>query len=452
MIRGMAIAASPPRRFPIVGFLPDFMRNPLRLLEHLSQRGDVVPMQLGTQPAWFVTHPDLVKIVLVTKARNFTKSRILKRAGKILGQGLLTSDGDFHTRQRRLVQPAFHRQRLDGYAAEMVSFARRTAAAWHDGQRLDVSTEMPGLTLRIVAKTLFGADVDDDAHSIGSAITDVLKLFNLMFLPFSQVLEYLPLPASHRYRRARMQLDKTIYRIIAERRASGKDWGDLLSMLLMAQDDESSAHASMTDKQVRDESMTLFLAGHETTANALMWTWYLLATHAAAEARLHAEVDEVLQGRPPTFADIPRLIYTERVVRESLRMYPPAWIMSRLTIDPFELGNRYICRGDLLIMSQWVMHHDSRYFSRTEHFDPDRWTPQAIEALPRFAYFPFGGGARVCIGESFAWTELILVLATIAQQWRLRYEGAQAPVPLPVITMRARDPMPMRVERRVSPR
>ena len=408
--------------------------------------GDLPYFRLGSFPVYLLNHPDLVKEVLVTQQNKFIKSRALQRARILLGNGLLTSEGDLHRRQRRLAQPAFHRERLAAYADQMTECALKLRDRWTEGT-LDVSTEMMRLTLAVVGKTLFSADVESEASEIGEALTTVLKMFNLLMMPFSEYLEKLPLPSMRRFEKARARLDKTIYGMIRERRQSGRDTGDLLSMLLLAQDQEGDGQG-MTDQQVRDEALTLFLAGHETTANALTWTWYLLSQNTDCERRLHAEVDEVLQGRPPQATDLPALRYTEMVLAEAMRLYPPAWAIGRMSLEPFELRGLRIEARSILIASPYVMHRDPRWFPDPQRFDPERWLPEARDARPKFSYFPFGGGARICIGERFAWMEGVVALATLAQKWKLRLVPGHKVDTLPLITLRTRHGMKMIAESR----
>ena len=421
--------------------------NPLDFFANLARTyGDISSYRMAGEQLFLVNEPRLIRDILVTHNRNFTKSRGLERSKRLLGQGLLTSEGAMHLRQRRLMQPAFHRDRIAGFGDLMVGYADRMRRSWSDGATLDISGEMNRLTLSIVGKTLFGVDVESQAAAVGEALTAVMESFWMMMLPFAEVLERLPVPRLRRARLARARLDAIIYRMIADRRASGGDHGDLLSMLLAAQDEDDGG--VMTDQQVRDEAMTIFLAGHETTANAMMWTWYLLGGAPEVEATLHAEVDRVLQGRLPAMADLPALHYVERVVTESMRLYPPAWIIGRRAIDEYQLGDYVAPPRSILVMSPYIMQRDPRFYADPERFDPDRWTPEFRAALPRFAYFPFGGGPRQCIGESFAWMELILLVATIAQQWRLRLVPGHPVVPQPLITLRARHGMRMTVEQR----
>ncbi|HYL35101.1 MAG TPA: cytochrome P450 [Bryobacteraceae bacterium] len=436
-----------PRNLPVLGNLPAFRSRPIQFLMRVArQYGDLPYFRLGPYHVHLVNHPDFVREIFITQQNNFIKSRALQRARILLGEGLLTSEGEFHTRQRRLVQPAFHRERLAAYADVMTEYAIRWRERWKPGSTVNVTDEMMRLTLAIVGQTLFSADVESEASEIGQALTIVLKMFRVLMLPFSEYLEKLPLPSIRRFDKARQRLDATIYGLILERRKSGRDTGDLLSMLLLTQDEE--AGGGMTDQQVRDEALTLFLAGHETTANALTWTWYLLSQNPHCERRLHEEIDMVLQGRAPQLADLSKLRYTEMVFAEALRLYPPAWAIGRMAKKPFELGGTQIAAKSILILSPYVMQRDPRWFPDPERFDPERWTPELRDARPKFSYFPFGGGARVCIGERFAWMEGILILATLAQKWRLRLAPGQRVEPLPLITLRTRYGMRMTVEAR----
>ena len=445
----MQLAAPKPRgpkNLPLLGNLPAFRSKPIEFLMAAARDyGDLPYFRLGPYDTYLVNHPDFVRDILVTNQANFTKSRALQRAKILLGQGLLTAEGQFHLRQRRLVQPAFHRDRLAGYAAVMSEYAVRCRDRWHAGATLDISDEMMRLTLSVVGKTLFSADVESEAPEIGEALTTVIKMFRMLMMPFSEYLDKLPLPSIRRFEKARDRLDQTIYGLIRERRKSGEDSGDLLSMLLLAQDEESDG-GSMTDTQVRDEALTLFLAGHETTANALTWTWYLLSQNPESEARLHQELDSALDGRVPALADLTNLRYTEMVLAEAMRLYPPAWAIGRMSKEPFQLGGIAIAAKSICILSPFVTQHDARWFPDPERFDPGRWTPEAREARPKFSYFPFGGGARVCIGERFAWMEGVLLLATLAQKWKLRLDPAQRVATLPLITLRTKYGMKMRVE------
>jgi cytochrome P450 len=435
-----------PKPRPFFGVLREFRRNAAEFLERTArQHGDLVYLRVGPQHIYFVSDPGAIKDILVTNQSQFKKSRMLERARLLLGDGLLTSEGDFHKRQRRLVQPAFHRERLAAYAAIMSERTAQCRERWKPGQHLDVSSEMMRLTLAIVARALFSADVDSEADDIGAALTEVFGMFDMILLPFSEWIEKLKLPPVRRFYRARDRLDAIIYRLIAEHRANPQDTGDLLSMLLAARDEDDSG--SMTDKQVRDEALTLFVAGHETTAVAVAWAWYLLSQNPEAEAHFHAEVDQALDGKLPGFDDLPRLKYTESVFAETLRLYPPAWAVGRRTLQDYQLDGFTIPAGDIVLMSPYAVHRDPRWFADPLKFSPDRWLAGDI-ARPKFAYFPFGGGARVCIGERFAWTEGILLLASIGQRWRLRLEQGQRVETRPLITLRSKHGIRMIAEPR----
>jgi cytochrome P450 len=434
----------------LVGNLLDFRRNPPEFLLNAANRyGEVVYLTFGPQKVFLVNSPDLIRDVLVNHPKNFIKSRGLQMAKRFLGEGLLTSEGEFHRRQRRLAQPAFHRQRIANYADVMVQYSARLRDGWHDGETLDMSQQMMRLTLSIVGKTLFDAEVESEASEIGDALTAIMKMFERITNPFASLIARLPLPSNARMDKARQRLDETIYRIINERRQSHLDRGDLLSMLLLAQDEEGDG-SGMTDKQVRDEALTLFLAGHETTANALTWTWYLISQHPQVEARFHEEIDGLLGDRLPGFADVPNLRYTEKLFAESMRLYPPAWTLGRQVLNDYPLGEYVAPKGSILLMSPYVMHHTARYYPEPFHFDPERWSEEAREGRPKFSYFPFGGGPRVCIGEQFAWMEGILLLAAIGQHWRMQLAEGQIVQPQPMVTLRPKYGMKMVVKRRRS--
>ena len=434
--------------FPVKNFFT-FRRDATSYLQHLAQKyGDIVYFKMGPQHVFFLNHPDLVKDVLITHNDNFIKGRALQRAKRLLGEGLLTSEGEFHRRQKRLALPAFHRQRIAAYAEVMTKYGERISSDWRDGEAMDISVEMMRLTLAVVGKTLFDADVERDAQDVGESLSAIMNLFDAMLLPFSEYLEKLPLPQTRRFEKAKERLDAIIYKIIDERRRSGIDRGDLLSMLLLAQDEEGARSEQMTDEQVRDEVMTLFLAGHETTANALTWTWYLLSQNTEAEQRFHAEIDEVLGDRLPSVDDVPKLKYAEMVLAESMRLYPPAWAIGRLAVKDFQLDGYTVPAGSLVLLSQFVMHRDPRFFPDPARFRPERWRTDERESRPQYSYFPFGAGSRRCIGESFAWMEGVLLLATIARKWRMSLVPNHRIELQPVITLRPKHGMRMVVERR----
>jgi cytochrome P450 len=446
-----AAIPGPRRRYP-GEFALAVIRRPLEFLPALARDfGDVAAFDIGAQPIVLLSHPDHIRDVLVTHGRRFHKGRGLERAKILLGEGLLTSEGDLHLRQRRLAQPAFHRTRIAGYGDTMATYARRRAGTWTDGATLDVATEMAAYTLAVVGKTLFDADIEADAPEIGEALGAAIATFNLTVVPWGELLLRLPLPLARRFRRARARLDATIYEMIARRRRDDDDRGDLLSMLLLAHDTDGDG-GGMSDVQLRDEAMTLLLAGHETTANALTWAWYLLSQTPDVEARLHAEVDQ-FGDRPLGAADLALLPYTRAVLAETMRLFPPAWIVGRRALDAYEVGGHVMARRTVVLMSQWIVHRDSRWWPDAESFQPDRWLPGGSAgdpARPRFSYFPFGAGTRVCIGEQFAWMEGVLALATFAQRWRLRLADGHRVVPQPIVTLRAKHGMRMVAKRRIS--
>ena len=431
---------------PIIGHWIAFTHDQLGLIEQLAACGDWVPLRFPPLQAAFINHPDLIEQVLVEHNRDYIKPLTIQRFKTLLGTGLFTSEGDFWRRQRRLMQPAFHRARIDAYASTMIDCATRAIATWSDGQERNMFEEMSRLTFGVVGRTLFDTDVTSDASDVGAALTEALTALNERISSFGVMFpDAIPLPSTVRLRRAVKRLDRLVYRLIAERRASGVDHGDLLSMLLQLRDEADGS--GMTNKQVRDEVMTMVLAGHETTSLALAWAWTLLSQHPRAEARFHAELDEVLGDRPPRPADLPRLTYTSMVVNESLRVYPPAWVVERASICPTQVGDRRVPRNFTFLMSPWTVHHDARWFDRPLEFEPERWADGLARRLPRFAYFPFGGGPHQCIGNTFALTEATLVLATIGQRFRLSLLPGQDLRPSPTITLRPKHGLRMRVSR-----
>jgi cytochrome P450 len=419
--------------------------NPLEYFTQIAREfGDIAGLRILNFKTIFINHPGLIEEVLVTNARKYSKGRVLRANRHVFGEGLLTSEGDFWLRQRRLAQPAFHRARIASYAATMVDYTQRLVSGWRDGEERDAHQEMLRLTLQIVGKTLFDADVERDVQGVGKSLELLLEIGanfrRTIFVP-----HWLPTPANLRVKREVAQIEKILYRIIAERRASGRDAGDLLSMLLAARDDDGS---KMTDKQLRDETITLFLAGHETTASTLSWTWWLLAQNPAAEKRLHAELDTVLGDRAPSLDDLQNLPYTGHVITESLRLYPAAWGLARLVVEDHEIAGYPVTKGMGVAMAQWVVHRDPRWYDAPEEFRPERWENDLMKRLPRFAYFPFGGGPRQCIGNAFALMEAALILATIAQKFRLRLVASYPVVPLASITLRPRHGVRVMLESR----
>lgn len=416
------------------GNIREFAKDRLGFLdENFRTYGDVVGFRLGPYRIVQVNHPELVEQVVVTQNRSFIKHFALKQTKSTLGKGLVTSEGDFWRRQRKLSQPAFHRDRIAGYADVMVRHTERMLGSWADGQTRDAQDDMMRLTLEIVAKTLFDAEIATEAADASAAMETLMRCFTARIGSPVRLPEWVPTPVNLRLRRSIGRLDRIVFRFIAERRASGEERDDLLSMLLHARDEDGS---QMTDRQLRDELMTLFMAGHETTANTLAWVFWLLALNPDAESRLLAELDAVLDGRAPTFEDLPRLPFAEHVVNESLRLYPTVWLIGREAIEPCRIGNEWIARGTTVYMPQWVIHRDPRWYDDPLSYCPERWQDGLAKRLPRYAFFPFGGGPRACIGNNFAMMEAVLLLATIARRFRLRLAPNASVTPLPTMTLR----------------
>jgi len=427
----------------LLGNLPEYRKDPLQYQKDAANAyGDVVHMRWVNRHAYLVSHPDDVQQVLVDDARKFIKAPIYKSLlSYFLGNGLLTSEGTFWRRQRKLAQPAFHHKRIQTYAQIMVEYTTRLLKEWQPGQVRDINADMARLTLSVVAKSLFNADIEQDANQIGDALTVLLDVTNNRILSSIQVIpEWLPTPGNRMRRNAVETLDAIIMDMIQRRHASNEDQGDLLSMLMLATDEDGQ---HMTDRQLRDEAVTLVLAGHETTANALAWSWYLLAQHTQVEARLHQELAQVLGERPPTMEDLPRLEYAEMVIKESMRLYPPIPIFARQAMEDVVIGGYHALKGMIITISPHLIHRDPRWYTDPEAFMPDRFSKENEKKLPRQAYLPFGNGPRVCIGNSFASMEATLILATIAQQYRLRLVPGQHIVPEATLTLRPNHPIRM---------
>lgn len=443
-----AVAAYPPG--PKINRVKRFARifrfDPLASFMNMANYGDISHTKIANVDLYLFNDPELIRDVLITNNKNFTKTQVLRNTKWLLGEGLLTSEGDFHTRQRRLAAPAFHHQRIASYARTMVERIVRAGSRWQPGQTVNMAQEMMRLTLGIAGKALFDAEVEEEAGEVYEALTSAMELFSRNGSPIGPLLDRLPLPSNARAKEGLARLDAIIYRIIAEHKVN-RGHNDLLSMLIAAQDEEGD-RTGMTDKQLRDESMTIFLAGHETTALALSWAWYLLAQNPEAEAEMHRELDQVLCGRLPAFADIPNLKYTRMVLAETMRLYPPAYTIAREAVNEYRVRDYVIPPRSNIIMSQYVMHRNPRFYPDPERFDPLRFTPEAEAARPKFAYFPFGGGPRVCIGEPFAWTEGILALAALGQFWQPRLVPGQRIEPQPLITLRPKGGITMILEKR----
>lgn len=425
-----------------------YIADRLGYLTRLVQTyGEVCRFRMGLWDIYLLTHPDHVRQVLVNDHTKVTKSKVIKASQALLGKGLLTSEGAFHRRQRRLMAPAFHRQRIAGYAETMVRHAAALAQNWQDGQTVDMHAEMNRVTLAIIGETMFGARTEAAARVVSRALEINFGMLNRLTSPWHFLAGLLHVRENVRFFRARRQLNRIVYGFIAQRHRETEQRDDVLQMLLEARDTEGDG-GGMSDRQIRDEVLIIFLAGHETTANALAWTWYLLARHPEVEARLHAELDRVLAGRPPTLDDVAALTYTRCVIEESIRLYPPAYVIDRATQSDMAIGGFRIRRGTTIFLSPYLTHRDARWYPNPEQFDPDRWSAEAKAARPKYAYFPFGAGPRVCIGEQFAWTEAILVLASLAQHWQGHLQTDAPVVPQPLIVLRPASGIPMRLELR----
>jgi len=437
-----------PQGTRLMGVMREFNRDSLSFIERAQRDyGDIVWMRFLYVPALFLYHPDKIEYVLATNSKNFVKAMTLRSNffHRLVGNGLLTSEGEQWKRQRRLTSPAFHRHRIANYADTMVNYSNRLTANWQEGETRDVHRDMMRLTLEIVVRCLFSADVSNDVDHVGDILKQLVKPFASQATLKWILNNRLPTPDHLRFHRLARQIDSLVYRIIAERRTQPDDAGDLLAMLLKARDEDGS---QMNDQQLRDEVMTLFLAGHETTALTLAWAWYLIGGNAEVEKRFHQELDQVLGDRNATMPDLPQLKFTEQILKESMRLYPPAFGLGREAINDCEIGGFPVPAGTQVFMFQWVTQRDGRFFTDPLAFKPDRWTEDFEARLPKYAYFPFGGGPRSCIGASFAMMEMILVLATIGQKFRLELVPDHPVETYPAMSLRPRDGVKIIVRRR----
>ncbi len=418
----------------IVGHLFELGQDPLGFLTRCRDYGDIVPLQLGLISSCLVTNPEYIEEVL--KNRNdFIKSRGLRALKTLLGEGLLSAEGESWFWQRRLAQPVFHQKRINAYSQTMVEYTNRMLQTWHDGETHDIHADMMHLTLQIVMKCIFSADVDaGEAKVVANALDIAMQWFESKRRQNFLVWEWFPRPENIRYRRAIAQMDEAIYKLIQERRHSGEKNNDLLTMLMEAKDEETLQQ--MDDKLLRDEVATLMLAGHETTANALSWTWMLLAQNPEVREKLELELNQVLQGKLPTLEDLGQLFYTQQIIKESMRLYPPVSLMGREAAVDTQIGDYEIPQGMAIMISQWVMHRHPKYFENPEVFQPERWTQEFEKQLPKGVYIPFGDGPRICIGKGFAQMEAALLLATIAQRFQIDLVPGYPIVPQPSITLR----------------
>lgn len=439
-----------PKGSLIAGHAADFGRDPLGFLTKCAQEyGEIIPLRFANNRALFVTNPKYIERFL--KERDlFVKPQLLKRLHDLLGQGLLTSEGETWFRQRRLAQPVFHQKRIGTYGEVMVDYAEKMLDSWKDGETREIQGEMMRLTFNIVMKILFSSNVtEEQAQSVTHAMSvaaDWLMVARKALVPYLS--DRFPSPLNIRYKNAMRQMDKHIYDIIQQRRTSGENPGDLLSMMMQAQDEDDGSR--MSDKQLRDEIATLIFAGHETSANTLTWAWMLLSQNPEVLTKLQQELKEVLGGRLPTIADLPSLRYTNLVIKESMRLYPVVWNMFSETSAQCEIGGYHVPAGCTIIGSQWVMQRDPRFFEQPEVFNPDRWAGDLEKQLPRGAYVPFGDGPRICIGRSFALMEVVLLLAAIAQKFELNLVPDQTIIPQPTITLQPKDGIKMVLKKLVN--
>jgi cytochrome P450 len=432
-----------PRGLPLIGEARSFARDPLAFLTGVSEQyGDIANFRLGGLDVFFIRHPDYVREVLITQRASFTMTALRAKINTAVGEGLFTSVGELHARQQRLMLPVFRKSRIEAYAAQMAELSRRTRDHWRPGVTLDIADEMMKLTMLIAAQALFEQDIGSDTQSVSRNIDAVLEFFTRLSSPFLRLSLAMPFPASLRFKRAIRDLDTVIYRMIERRKHAPGAGTDLLSLLMQAKDDETNVH--MTERQLRDEVLTLLIAGHETTANVLAWTFYLLAQRPDAENGMHEEAKAVLGGRAAFGAsDLDRLVYTRRVMQEGLRLYPPGWFIGRQAQTDVRLGGYTVPKGSMVMMSQYVTHRDARFFEEPERFKPERWEGNLQDRLPRGAYFPFSAGDRHCIGEGFAWQEALLILATLAERWRFELVPGQNIRPRPSVTLRPDGPIKM---------
>src|SRR5215212_3954990 len=462
--------------------LRKFIHTPIKTLMDIAYTyGDIAHFKFGRQQhVYLINNPHYIEDILIRNYKNFIKSRGLQVSKRLLGEGLVTSEGEYHDRQRKIIQPAFHPNLIKRYGDIMTTYAVNMCQRWEDGITLDIHKEMIHVTSAIISKAVLGSDIklEEESDEVGDAFLTCAEYFNHLLMPFGELIEKIPvLPINKGFQAAKKKLDSIVYSMIKEHRdneskgmsSSSQRRGDLLYTLLQAQDAEA-AIGRMTDSQLRDEVMTIFLAGHETTANALTWTFYLLSQHPDIERRLYEELYSVLgkdnnnnnnddngvnhskdctaTPRLPTISDITRLEYTEKVLRESMRLYPPAWTLGRQALTDYVIDKYVIPSGSIILMSQYVMHRNPQYFPNPEDFDPDRWTKEFKSVLPRFSYFPFGGGIRGCVGEPFAWIEGILVIATIYRKWKMHHDPKHKVDLKPLITLRPKYGMRMKLERK----
>lgn len=436
-----------PRGGILQGSTMTFHRTPLEfMVQNAREYGDIARFHFFHIPAYQVNHPDDVRILLVDPDGHFHKGMALEGFRPLVGKGLLLNEGESHRRQRRMMQPPFHRARIAGYGEQMLTEARQVCARWQDGQAVDISVEMNGLTLAVAASTLFGANVSEaETRDVAEAMRGFAEWYHQSTHPMGPLLQLLPTRATRRFREGKRRLDAVVARMIEARRTGG-DRGDILSMLVFARDEEGNG-AAMSNEHIHDEAVGLLVAGHETTGGTLTWAWWLLAQHPAVAEKLREEVRRAVGDRQPEVSDLPQLKYAEGVFAETLRLYPSAMALVRQAKSPVEMAGYTIPAGAVVMASAWCTHRDPRFWEEPEAFRPERWTPEARAARPRFAYYPFGGGSRVCLGEAFAWMEGTLVLATLAQRWQAIPQPGYQAIPETLFTLRPKGGLPMTLRR-----
>ncbi len=434
----------PKTRIPL-GHLPGFRKDIIGFLEKTAKSyGDIAYFRIGPIRIVLLNHPDHIREVLSVQHEKFVKGRPLEMAKQLIGESILTSEGEFHKRQARIIQPAFHRKKVESYAPVITDCAKKMMSTWEDGIELDVKDEMTKMSSIMAGKIMFHVDIEKDSEEIIQALDTATALFGRISIPFSEWLLKLPLPGSIRFHKAKARLDKLIFGMIEDRKKNTGAYDDLLSLLLNPYDDKDG-YSVMSDEQVRDEALTLFLTAFDTTSTAITWAWYLLSQNSQAEAEFHQELDRELEGRTPTVEDIPKLSYTRKVMTESMRLFPPTYVLPRQSIEDFEIGDYVIPKGSMFLMSQYLIHRDGRFYEDPEAFNPHRWDSKEPQ---RYEYFPFSGGPRTCIGEPLAWMEGVLALATVGQSWQLKLVPDHPVEMLPLINLRPKYGMLMTVHKR----
>lgn len=436
-----------PKGIPVLGSSLDYFKDILKFLLYLKNEfGDIAYFRLGNRSMYMVSEPELVKDVLVTHNRNFRKSRALQRSKLVVGEGLLTSEADLHLKQRRMMQPVFHNNKISAYSDSICEYTMKISADWKNGDVIDIHKSVMKITLGVVVKTLFSADIDSESSEIGEALTVIMKQFPRLLFPFSEYFDNLPIPGNFKRKMAIDKLDKIIYKMIESRRNDKNKYDDLLALLIDATDEQENTQ--MDDTQLRDEAMTLFIAGQESTANAITWTLYLISTSPEVLQKIHQEIEEVIGDGMPTWEDYQKMRYLISVFTESLRLYPPAWAVVRRAISDYKLDKYIVPAGADILMSQYVIHRDKRFYADPNAFKPERWSEEFRKNLPQYAFFPFGGGPRRCIGEGFAWMEGVLILATLLKNWNLNTYNVSDVIPDPLVTLRPKNGLMMKLERR----